>query len=88
MSMKDRTLIRVLKSNLKPILHMRKQFRDERLGLVLGSGTSKPLGIPTWDSFLDEIAKRTSGTKIIKRAVSATTKAEQEASTTQETGVQ
>ena len=39
---------KVLSEYPRKIAHMRKQFQAGRFGLVLGSGVSRPLGVPDW----------------------------------------
>ena len=47
----------VLKGYPKAVTHLRYQFENKRLGLVLGAGISKGLGYPDWVSLVEGIAK-------------------------------
>ena len=46
----------VFASYPRAIAHMWHQLHSNRLGLILGSGVSKPLGYPDWQELIDRIA--------------------------------
>jgi hypothetical protein len=57
---------RILREYTRPIVHIRQQLNAGRLGLVLGSGVSKPYGFPNWRQLISRIAKdhRVSGEEL------------------------
>lgn len=56
---------RLLQEYARPIVHMRAQRNNGRLSLMLGSGVSKPLGIPNWEELVQRIAKEIQGEALI-----------------------
>lgn len=46
----------LFKAYARPIVHMRRQFRVSRFGLVLGAGVSKAFRLPGWPDFIKRIA--------------------------------
>lgn len=46
----------VFRSYARPIVHMRKQIKAKRFGLVFGSGLSKSFGLPMWRELVGRIA--------------------------------
>jgi hypothetical protein len=51
---------------VRPIVHMRAQHNNKRLSLLLGSGVSKPLGVPNWEELVYHIAKKMKREALIK----------------------
>lgn len=49
----------VLLTYPKHVVYLRRQFRDERLGLVFGTGLTQELGIPGWHKLNEEVASDT-----------------------------
>ena len=47
----------LLQANSKAIVHLRSQLDRKRLGLVFGSGASKDLHFPDWQTLVGKIAK-------------------------------
>jgi hypothetical protein len=47
---------KVLLTYTRPIVQMRRQLKIGRFGLVLGSGVSRPFGIPNWRELVERIA--------------------------------
>ena len=46
----------ILSKNVKAIVHLRQQLRQNRTGLVFGAGISYALGFPFWDPLIKGIA--------------------------------
>ncbi len=67
---------KVLTKHHRPIVHMRRQFRAGRFGLVFGTGLTQQLGIPGWQALNSELAKHPSvqGTALLGRPTSDTIK--------------
>lgn len=55
----------ILSKYAKPIVHMRAQHQNGRLSLMLGSGVSKPLGVPNWEELVKRIAESVHGEGLI-----------------------
>lgn len=47
----------VLKWYSRPVVHLRRQFREKRFGPVVGAGISLDFNVPLWGSLVEEIAK-------------------------------
>jgi hypothetical protein len=47
----------LLQANAKAVVHLRSQLERKRLGLVFGSGASKDLSFPDWQTLVGKIAK-------------------------------
>jgi hypothetical protein len=47
----------LLNANCKAVVHLRSQLVRKRLGLIFGSGASKDLSFPDWQSLVAKIAK-------------------------------
>lgn len=47
---------RVLSDYSRPVAHMHRQLAGKRLGLILGSGVSKPIGLPDWRELVGRIS--------------------------------
>ena len=62
----------VLKEYVRPIVHLRAQYHEDKLGLVFGAGVNVPLRIPKWETLIEQIAKHedVKGITIRKKALS------------------
>jgi len=49
--------IYLLENYSKAITHMHYQYQTKRFGLFLGTGVSKPLGLPDWNELIRKIAR-------------------------------
>ncbi len=67
---------RVLDKYRRPIVHMRRQFRAGRFGLVFGTGLTQQLGIPGWQDLNLMLAEHTrvEGKALLRRPTSETIK--------------
>jgi thymidylate kinase len=52
----DTTHSEVLKSYPKAVIHLRRQFKEKRFGLVLGAGVSIDFKVPLWPDLVKKIA--------------------------------
>jgi broad-specificity NMP kinase len=58
----------VLKAYPKAVVHLRRQFSEQRFGLVLGAGVGRDFRIPIWKKLVDRIANdpRVDGCELLK----------------------
>lgn len=47
----------LLRNYLRPLVHIRDQFKDWRFGLILGAGINSGVGLPTWNQLVLSISK-------------------------------
>src|SRR4051812_14921976 len=47
----------LLQANAKAIVHLRSQLDRKRLGLIFGSGASKDLNFPDWQTLVSKLAR-------------------------------
>ena len=47
----------VLENYNRPIVHMRRQVKENRFGLIFGAGLSKGCQVPTWRELVEALAK-------------------------------
>ncbi|MDD2319445.1 MAG: SIR2 family protein [Geobacteraceae bacterium] len=50
----------ILNKYTKFIVHMRRQIKDQRFGLVMGAGASRDLGFPDWNTLIKRISEHKS----------------------------
>lgn len=55
-SISDKMRVEVLKSYPKAVVHLRRQYKTRRFGLVLGAGISLDFKVPTWGALVEKIA--------------------------------